>query len=215
MKYAWITQHRQQYPLDAMCRALMVNRGSYLNSFKRPQSQRSMDDFKLLLEIKAAHHRGRGIHGASKIQTDLAEQGIHAGINRIKRLRRLHGIYCIHKRKFKATTQSNHKLPVAPNLLDQQFDNTTAPNQVWLADITYIDTGESWLYLAVVKDLHTCELIGWSMSERMTKKLAIDALRMAYQRKRPQAGLIHHSDRGSQYCSKAYQNLLKLYGAAP
>ena len=215
MKYAWIRRHRNHYPLEIMCRVLGVSRSGYLNAQRRSESLRNMEDFKLLLSIKAAHSKGRGVYGASKIQTELAEQGIHVGINRIKRLRRLHGIYCIHKRKFKATTQSNHNLPVAPNLLNQQFDNTTAPNQVWLADITYIDTDEGWLYLAAVKDLHTCELVGWSMNTRMTKGLVIDALRMAHQRKRPAVGLIHHSDRGSQYCSYAYQNLLKGYGITP
>jgi putative transposase len=135
-----------------MCRVLSVSRSGYLNGQRRSQSLRNLEDFKRVLSIKAAHNKGRGVYGASKIQTELAEQGIHVGVNRIKRLRRLHGIYCIHKRKFKVTTQSNHKLPVAPNVLNQQFDDTTAPNQVWLADITYIDTDEFWLYLPAVKD---------------------------------------------------------------
>ena len=215
MKYAWISQHRSNYPLEIVCRILSVSRSGYLNSQRRTQSLRNLADFKLLLSIKVAHSKGRGVYGAVKIQAELSEQGIHVGINRIKRLRRLHGIYCIHKRKFKATTQSNHKLPVAPNLLNQQFYDTTAPNQVWLADMTYIDTDEGWLCLAAVKDLHTSELVGWSMNTRMTKGLVIDALRMAYQRKHPSSGLIHHSDRGCQYCSHAYQHLLKSHGIKP
>ena len=214
-KYAWISQHSSVYPLELMCHVLGVSRSGYLNSLKRPISARSINDFKLLLAIKTAHQQGRGVYGAAKIQAELADQGIKVGLNRIKRLRRLHGISCIHKRKFKATTQSNHKMPVADNILNRGFDSTTAPNQVWLTDITYVDTHEGWLYLAGVKDAHTCELVGWSMSSTMTKRLVIDALRMAYQRKKPTQGLIHHSDRGSQYCSKTYYNLLKTYNMTP
>lgn len=211
MKYAWITQHRSVYPLESMCRILNVSRSGYLNNLNRPFSIRKADDFKLLLAIKAAHHKGRGVYGAAKIQAELVEQGLKVGLNRIKRLRRLHGISCIHKRKFKATTPSNHKLPVADNILNRGFGSTTAPNQVWLTDMTYVETNEGWLYLAGVKDAHTCELVGWSMSNTMTKRLVVDALRMAYERKKPAQGLIHHSDRGSQYCSNTYQKLLKSY----
>ena len=113
--------------------------------------------------IQAAHQRGRGTYGAHKIQTELQASGISAGVNRIKRLRKLHGIRCTHKKKFKATTDSKHALPIAPNLLDRQFNHTSAANQVWLTDITYIPTDEGWLYLAAVKDLHTCELVGWAI----------------------------------------------------
>lgn len=215
MKYAWMSEHRSTYPLESMCRVLEVSRSGYFNSLNRPLSIRNTDDFKLLLAIKTAHNRGRGIYGAAKIQAELADQGVKVGLNRIKRLRRLHGISCVHKRKFKATTQSNHKMPVADNILNRGFDSTTAPNQVWLTDITYVDTHEGWLYLAGVKDAHTCELVGWSMSNNMSKRLVLDALRMAYQRKKPTQGLIHHSDRGSQYCSKTYQNLLKTYKMTP
>lgn len=212
MKYAWISRHRKHYNLDSMCQVLDVSRSGYLASCNRPMSPRERTNRKLIIDIKAAHHRGRGIYGAAKIKADLADQGIDVSVNRIKRLRQSHGIFCVHKRKFKVTTQSDHRHPVAPNLLNQQFDSTTAPNQVWLADITYIETDEGRLYLAAVKDLHSCELIGWAMDSRMTKTLVIDALRMAYQRKRPPSGLIHHSDRGSQYCSYDYQNVLRSYG---
>jgi len=194
-----------------MCRVFNVSRSGYLSSLCRPLSSRANQDFQLLLAIKAAHSKGRGVFGPAKIQAELADQGIYVGLNRIKRLRAINGIRCIHKRKFKATTQSTHRLPVAENLLNRGFSETTAPNQVWLTDITYVSTDEGFLYLAGVKDVFTCELIGWAMSHRMGKSLVIDALRMAYQRKKPQKGLIHHSDRGSQYCSRAYQNLLKSY----
>ena len=123
-----------------------------------------------------------------------------------------HGIRCTHKKKFKVTTDSKHNLPVAPNLLDRQFAQTTAPNQVWVADITYIPTDEGWLYLAALKDLHTCEIVGWAMDSRMTQTLVADALRAAYWRNKPQPGLLHHSDHGSQYCSGAYRALQASYG---
>jgi putative transposase len=140
----------------------------------------------------------------------LLAQGIAAGLNRIKRLRRLHGIRCTYKKKFKVTTDSKHSLPTADNVLNRQFAQT-APNQVWVADITYIPTDEGWLYLAAVKDLYTCEIVGWAMDKQMTKQLAIDALRAAYWRKKPAPGLLHHSDRGSQYCSGTYRTLQVSY----
>ncbi len=173
---------------------------------------RKLEEQHLLVGIKAAHQRGRGTYGPSKIQTELAEQGMAAGINRIKRLRKLHGIRCIHKKKFKVTTDSKHSLPVALNLLDRQFSQVTAPNQAWVADITYIPTDEGWLYLAALKDLYTCEIVGWAMDERMTKTLVADALRSAYWRRKPKAGLMHHSDRGSQFCSATYRSLQASYG---
>ena len=173
---------------------------------------RKLEDMRLLVAIKAAHQRGRGTYGPKKIQDELADQGIVAGLNRIKRLRKLHSIRCTHKKKFRVTTDSKHNLPVVPNLLDRQFAQTTAPNQVWVADITYIPTDEGWLYLAALKDLHTCEIVGWAMDSRMTQTLVADALRAAYWRYKPQPGLLHHSDRGSQYCSGAYRALQASYG---
>ena len=147
-----------------------------------------------------------------KIRDELAAQGIVAGLNRIKRLRKLNGIRCTHKKKFRVTTDSKHNLPIAPNLLDRRFAETSAPNQVWVADITYIPTDEGWLYLAALKDLHTCEIVGWAMDSRMTQTLVADALRSAYWSKKPQPGLLHHPDRGSQYCSAAYRSLQACHG---
>ena len=140
--------------------------------------------------------------GPKKIQTELAALGITAGLNRIKRLRKLHGIRCTHKKKFRVTTDSRHHLPVAENLLARQFA-PAARYGAWVADITYIPTDEGWLFLAAIKDLYTCEIVVWAMDKQMTKQLVVDALRAAYSRKKPKAGLLHHSDRGSQYCSQA------------
>ena len=202
---------KRKHPLHILCNQLNVALSGYSAYYHgKAASARKQEDLRLLTHIRAAHERGRRIYGASKIQSELAAQGVVVGINRIKRLRKAAGIRCIHKRKFRVTTDSKHKLPIAPNLLNRQF-NQSAPNKVWLADITYIPTDEGWLYLAAVKDCHTCEIVGWAMDERMTKTLVCDALRAAYWRKKPAVGLMHHSDRGSQYCSRAYRALQTSY----
>jgi len=207
-----IDQLRHLHPIFKLCDLLDVARSGYQAwCTGKIIPARKLEDLRLTVAIKAAHARGRGTYGPLKIQTELAAQGVMAGINRIKRLRTLHGIRCTHKKKFRVTTDSKHYLPVAPNLLDRQFA-CTAPNQVWVADITYIPTGESWLYLAAVKDLYTCEIVGWSMDNRMTQTLVMDALTAAYWKKKPAPGLMHHSDRGSQYCSAAYRGLQASYG---
>ena len=206
-----IDKLKLKHPVQMLCNQLDVAISGYCAYGNgKSASPRKQEDLRLLTHIRAAHERGRGIYGALKIQCELKAMGITVGVNRIKRLRKLANIKCIHKRKFRVTTDSKHKLPIAPNLLNRQF-NQPAPNKVWVADITYIPTNEGWLYLAAVKDLHTCEIVGWAMSERMTKSLVCDALRAAYWRKKPSADLMHHSDRGSQYCSKAYRTLQAGY----
>src|SRR5450756_2809014 len=155
---------------------------------------------RLELEIRAAHKRTRQTYGPERLQRDLADNGVVVEVHRIKRIRRKLGLRCRQKRKFKVTTDSRHSLPVAGNLLDQKFE-ASAPNQIWMSDITYIPTGEGWLYLAGHKDLFTGEVVGYAMAERMTKNLVSQSLLRAIAAKRPAAGLIHHSDRGSQYLS--------------
>ncbi len=166
---------------------------------------------RLEVEIKAAHKRTKQLCGAERLQHDLAKYGVKVGICRIKRIRKKLGIRCKQKRKFKATTYSKHGLPVAENLLNQQFQ-VTAPNKVWLSDITYVPTDEGWLYLAGHKDLFTHEIVGYSMGERMTKNLVSQSLLRAIEAQRPAKGLTHHSDRGSQYCAYEYQGLLRQLG---
>lgn len=206
-----IDKLKTKHPVQILCSQLNVAISGYsAHCNGKPISPRKQDDLRLLTHIRAAHARSRGVYGAIKIQSELAAVGIQMGVNRIKRLRKAAGIRCIHKRKFRVTTDSKHKLPVAPNLLNRQFTQP-APNKVWVADITYIPTDDGWLYLATVKDLYTCEIVGWAMGERVTKQLVCDALRAAYWRKKPAAGLVHHSDRGSQYCSKAYRTLQNSY----
>ena len=207
MKYAMIHKFRNQHPITRLCALVDVAKSGYQAwCAGKVTSPRQLDEIRLVVAIKAAHQRSRGIYGPEKIQSELRAQGIFASLNRIKRLRRLHGIRCTHKKKFSVTTDSKHQLPIAENVLNRQFSQT-APNQVWVADITYIPTDEGWLFLAAVKDLYTCEIVGWAMDKQMTKQLVIDALRAAYWRKKPPPGLLHHSDRGSQYCSGTYRAL--------
>ena len=207
-----IDKLRYAHPVDKLCPLMAVAKSGY-QAWSRGKviPARRLEDARLVAAINAAHQRGRGIYGPKKIQTELASQGIVARINGIKRLRKLHGIRCTHKKKFRVTTDSKHLLSVAENLLDRQF-TPTAPNRVWVADITYIPTDEGWLFLAAIKDLYTCEIVGWAMDRQMTKQLVVDALHAAYWRKKPQPGLLHHSDRGSQYCSAAYRALQVSYG---
>jgi putative transposase len=204
-------QWRLHFPVIIMSRVLRVSRSGFYTWLKRKPSRRTQEDARLKVAIKAAHKRTREVYGARRLQPELAADGFVAGRDRIARLRREMGIRCRQKRKFKATTNSNHNLPVAENLLEQTF-TASAPNEVWLTDITYITTGEGWLYLAGIKDLFTCEIVGYAMSERMTQELTGRALFRAVQQKRPAAGLIHHSDRGSQYCAHDYRKLLAQFG---
>jgi transposase InsO family protein len=194
-----------------MSRLFSVSRSGYYTWQKRKPSRRTQEDERLKVAIKAAHKRTRESYSARRLQPELAADGFVSGRDRIARLRREMGIRCRQKRKFKATTNSNHNLPVAENILEQTFTPST-PNEVWVTDITYIPTVEGWLYLAGVKDVFTCELVGYAMGERMTQELVAQALFRAVQQKRPAPGLIHHSDRGSQYCSYNYQQLLDQFG---
>jgi len=161
--------------------------------------------------IQAAHVRTRQTYGPERLQAELRDDGFSAGVSRIKRLRKKLGLRCVQVRRFKATTNSKHALPVADNRVAQTFA-ATRPNEIWVADITYVPTTEGWLYLAGVKDLHTCEVVGHAMNTRMTTDLVRQALLMAVGAKRPRPGLIHHSDRGSQYCAQDYQQQLQQFG---
>lgn len=211
MKYAQVATLRQDHPVSNLCRALGVSESGYHAWRQRPPSRRSQEDARLTVAIKAAHVRTRETYGPERLQAELADQGIRVSVHKIKRIRRAEGLRCRQKCKFIATTDSRHKLPVAPNVLDRQF-TTTAPNQVWVTDITYIPTDEGWLYLAGVKDLFNGELVGYAMQANMTQELVMTALFRATSTRRPPPGLIHHSDRGSQYCARAYQQLLQQFG---
>ena len=211
MRYAFIRQERRNYPIRPLCRAMHVSVSGFYDWLKRPPSDRAVEQLHVVTELRAAHKRGRGYYGPKKLQDELRDCGLALGIGRIRRLRRKYGIYCRQKKRFRTTTQSAHRYPVAPNLLGQCFA-TTRPCEVWVADITYVDTAQGWLYVAGVKDLFTKELVGWAVSTRLTASLAIEALDRACERKQPAGGLIHHSDRGSQYACGDYQHRLRLYG---
>jgi len=198
---------RLHYPVPLMSRIFDVSASGYYAWIKRPPSKRAREDARLEVEIKAAHTRTRRTCGPERLQHDLAEHGVQAGVCRIKRIRKKLGIRCKQTKKFTVTTDSRHSLPVAENLLAQQFEAAT-PNSVWVSDITYIPTDEGWLYLAGHKDLFNGEIVGYAMGERITKNLVSQSLFRAVAAKRPAEGLIHHSDRGSQYCSYEYRELL-------
>jgi transposase InsO family protein len=202
---------RLKYPVHLLSRVLSVSAGGYYGWVDRPLSKWAREESRLEMEIKAADRRTRRVYGAEKLQHDLAEYGVQAGICRIKRIRRKLGIRCKQKRKFKATTNSKHTLPVADNILGQQF-KVNAPNKVWVSDITYVPTDEGWLYVAAHKDLFTADIVGYAMGERLTRNLVSQSLFKAIAAKRPAKGLIHHSDRGSQYCSHEYRNMLESFG---
>lgn len=211
MKYAWIDGQRKAYPLPAMCATLTVSASGY-QAWKRggtPERKR-LTDAQLLALIRAIHAELKGAYGSPRMVRELRGRGFPASKERVERLMRENGIRARHKRRFKATTDSKHALTVAPNLLARDF-TPAKPNQAWSADMTYIWTDEGWLYLAVVLDLFNREVVGWSIKSRMTADIVIDALTMAWFRKKPAPGVIHHSDRGSQYASHAFQALLKGY----
>jgi len=211
MRFCFIEDHRNAYPVRAMCAVLEVSPSGYYAWRGRTESVRRVADRGLAADIRRIHADNRAVYGSPRVKAALRAEGIRIGVNRVARLMRHHGIQGRYKRRVPRTTDSNHTHSIAPNLLDRQF-TAAAPNQVWLADITYVPTAEGWLYLAVVLDLFARRVVGWAMSETMPQQLTIDALRMAIARRRPAPGLLHHSDRGSQYAAHAYRRLLAENG---
>jgi transposase InsO family protein len=194
-----------------MCEALLVSCSGY-RAWKRggqPKRKR-LADAQLLTLIEAIHAEFKGAYGSPRMVLELRHRGFSASKKRVERLMRENGIRARHKRRYKATTDSKHSLPVAPNLLDRKF-SPTAPNLVWGSDITYIWTDEGWLYLAIVLDLFNREVVGWSIKPSMASDIVVDALSMAWFRRKPAPGLIYHSDRGSQYAGHVFQAQLKEY----
>ena len=199
-------------PVSPLTRLTFVFQRGY-RAWKRgggPWKQRLTDTQPITL-MRSIHAEYYGAYGSPRMIRELRERGCPVSKGRLERLMRENGIRARHKRRYKATTDSRHGLPVAPNLLDRQFE-PSAPNQVWTFDITYIWTTEGWLYLAIVLDLFNREVVGWSIQPSMTVDLVTDALRMAWFRRQPAPGLIHHSDRGSQYAAGVFQDLLREYG---
>jgi putative transposase len=211
MRFCFIEDHRDAYPVRTMCAVLEVSPSGYYAWRDRPESARRVADRGLAADIRRIHADTRAVYGSPRVHAVLRTEGRRVSVNRVARLMRRHGIQGRYKRRVPRTTDSNHSLSIAPNLLEQDF-TVAAPNQVWLADITYVPTTEGWLYLAVVLDLFARKVVGWAMSETMPQALAIDALKMAIAQRRPGPGLLHHSDRGSQYAAHAYRHLLEENG---
>lgn len=201
-----IKGNEDHYPVGMMCRLLSVSRSGYYGWKNRPLSDRDQANQKLLTEIKRVFEDEKGRPGSPRISRRLQEEGKPASRHRVAKLMKDNGLRAKAAKKYKATTNSNHSLPVAPNLLEQNF-TADVPDPKWVSDITYIWTEEGWLYLAVVLELYSRRVIGWAIGERMTAALVCDALVMALWRRHMPKGVIVHSDRGSQYCSAAYQKL--------
>jgi putative transposase len=206
MKYAWIENHRDEYAGSRMCRVLSVSRSGYCQWRVRSPSPRELANQALDARVAVLHQESRRSYGWPRIMQKLRQQGECVGAERVRRSLKRQGLRPVYRRAWVATTDSRHRLPVAPNLLDLRFDGWR-PSRAWVADITYVATGEGWLYLAVVMDLVSRPIVGWSMSETIDAKLVCGALRSAYWQRKPSAGLLVHTDRGSQYASHDYRRL--------
>ncbi len=214
MRYRVIQEYDRRYPIRLMCRALAVSAAGYYAWRARPESARSVSARTILSAIRVIHRDSRETYGSPRIWNALVKQGHRIGEHRVARLMRQDGIRAKTVTTWRATTQSQHRFSVAVNTLDRAF-TVEAPNQVWAGDITYVWTLEGWLYLAVLLDLYSRRVVGWAMSQRITVELAEQALTMALENRAPTAGLLHHSDRGSQYAATSYQRLLDEYGLIP
>jgi len=215
MKFRLIEDHQGVWPVRIMCDALSVSSSGFYAWRSRPQSPRKIANCALLANIRRIHAQHRERYGAPRIHAELRAAGHAVSRKRVERVMRQHGIRARAPRRYRVcTTDSKHALPVAENLLDQNFV-ADRPDQVWLADITYIPTAEGWLYLAVMLDLFTRKVVGWAMRDHLRAELTIAALTMAIQRRRPRAGLIHHSDRGSQYAAGDYCKILQAAAIVP
>jgi len=210
MKFKFIENNRTNFRIGKMCRILGVTRSGYYHYKKHRYSQRKIENKVILELIRQIWEKSHHIYGYRRIHVELRSQGLRINRKRVLRLMRENSITAKMKKKFKKTTDSNHSNYVSPNLLNQNF-NEALPNTVWVADITYISTYEGWLYLSVILDLYSRKVVGWSMSNRMTSQLVIDSLKHAVEVRKPEAGLIFHSDRGSQYASNDFRRSLKKH----
>jgi putative transposase len=211
MKFAFIDQQRHEFPVRRLCQVLDVSASGYYAAQKRQPSQRERENRRLLVHIRLAHRASRETYGYRRMTHELRSQGVSCGRHRVARLMRQAGLRVKARHPYKVTTRSHPRLPVADNVLDRNF-TASQPNQKWVADITSIATDQGWLYLATVMDLFSRKIVGWSMNPRLKTELVSDALGMALLQRCPEAGLLHHSDRGSQYASHDYQKLLTDHG---
>jgi putative transposase len=212
MRFRFIEDRRADYPVRILCDVLEVSPAGYYAWRSRPESRRSTANRQLVNDIKRVYRDAYGRYGSPRIHIELKAQGRGVSRGRIERLMRHHGIRAIMARPcWVRTTDSRHDLPIAPNLLDRNFV-APAPNCVWLADITYVETDQGWLYLATVMDLYSRRIVGWAMADHLRTELPLAALRMAIAAKQPGPGLIHHSDRGVQYASEDYRKVIQSAG---
>ena len=211
MRFAFIAREKAYYPVALMCRVLKVSRAGYYAWSKRPASQHLQEDQRLGLEVAAIYRQTRGRYGSPRVHAELRERGRRTGRKRVARLMQTAGLRAREHRRFRCTTDSRHGMTIRQNLLDRRFTMPTL-NRGWVTDITYVWTLEGWLYLAVILDLFSRRVVGWSLSERLERSVALDALKMALRDRQPPQGLLHHSDRGSQYASHEYQQLLAVHG---
>ena len=211
MKYWFMDRYRSEFRVERMCKVLGVSRSGYYGWRKRPCSRRDRENEQVLKEIQKSHKRSKGTYGSPRVAEDLRANGVRCGKNRVARIMRKNGIVAGSRRKFKATTNSRHDLPVAENLLEQKF-HTDSPNKVYASDITYIPTLEGWLYVVVILDVFSRKVVGWAMSERLTAEFVIRALCQAIERRRPPTGSMLHSDRGIQYACAGFREVLNQYG---
>jgi putative transposase len=210
MRFKLIDAAKEDFPVQRLCQVLEVSPSGYFAWRSRPASLRQREDLVLLAHIRSAFTLSNGTYGSPRMTRELQDEGLKVGRRRTARLMRENGLKARQKRRFKRTTDSQHGFPIAPNLLEQDF-SAGRPNLKWNADISYVWTNEGWLYLAVVLDLFARRVVGWAVSDRLHQELALKALRKALAIRRPSAGLIHHADRGSQYCSTAYQAELRKH----
>jgi transposase InsO family protein len=211
VKFAFIAAEKASYPVQVLCRTLQVSRAGFYAWHTRAPAPRTQQDQRLGVEIQAIHAESRQRYGSPRVHAELRDRGQRLGRKRVARLMRQQGLCARRRRRFRVTTDSNHPWPVAPNVLARQFA-VVAPDTAWVTDITYLWTREGWLYLAVILDLFSRAVVGWAMSMHITRHLTLQALTMALGRRRPPQGLLHHSDRGSQYASTDYRDALKAHG---
>jgi len=213
MRFAFIQVHATEHRITTLCRVLGVSKAGYYAWTQRPASARARADAQLVEEIKQIHQTSRRTYGSPRVHAELRAQGKRHGENRIARIMRAEGIRAKVRRRYRVTTDSQHDHPVAPNVLDRHFavDEVGQPDQIWVGDITYLPTREGWLFLAVILDLASRRVIGWALRHVLEGALTRDALRMALTARRPGPGVLHHTDRGSQYAAGEYQALLRAH----
>lgn len=212
MKYLFVAQNKKRWSVDVMCRLMGINKNSYYSYQRRNQNKPIDDEHQEMLDwVKKISESSDFTYGSRRIVKALNALGYPVGRRKTRGLMREAGVLVRYRKRYKVTTNSNHKKPLFENVLDRQF-TTIRPNQAYVSDITYLHTQEGWLYLAVVIDLFSRKIVGWSMGSRMTASLVCDALRMAIWQRKPKPGLIVHSDRGSQYASREYRQVLKMHG---